>query len=51
MEGMYFDIHFFLQQLKNIFHRLTMFLSKDLEDFAKLKKYIIACPLKYLFVG
>ena len=40
----------FLQRLKDIFHGLTLFLSKDLEDHAKLKRYIIAYPLKYLFV-
>ena len=47
---MYSDIlFFFLQRLKNIFHRLTIYLSKDLEDHAKLKRYIIAYPLKYPF--
>ena len=40
----------FLQRLKDFFHGLTIFLSKDLEDHAKLKRYIIAYPLKYLFV-
>ncbi|XP_073247843.1 uncharacterized protein [Porites lutea] len=30
------------QRLKDIFHGLTIFLSKDLEDHAKLKRYIIA---------
>ncbi|KAJ7393415.1 DNA ligase 3 [Desmophyllum pertusum] len=28
--------------LKDVFHGLTIFLSKDLEDLAKLKRYIIA---------
>ena len=40
----------FLQRLKDIFHGLTLFLSKDLEDHAKLKRYIIAYPFKYLLV-
>ena len=38
----------FLQRLKDIFQGLTIFLSKDLEDHAKLKKYIIAYPSKYV---
>ena len=29
---------------------LTIYFSKDLEDHAKLKRFIIAYPLKYLFV-
>ena len=44
------SLWFFLQRLKDIFHGLTVFLSKDLEDHAKLKRFIIAYPLKYLFV-
>ena len=38
---------FFLQRLK---HMDMDWQSKDLEDHAKLKRYIIAYPLKYLFV-
>ena len=32
---------FYIKLLKDIFHGLTIFLSKDLKDFAKLKRYII----------
>ena len=50
MQRMYFDILLILKQrLKDIFHGLTIFLLKDLEDHAKLKRYIIAYSLKYLF--
>ena len=52
MQRTYFDILFiFLQRLKSIFHGgLTIFLSKDLKDHVKLKRYIVAYPLRYLFV-
>ena len=41
---------FFYSALETHGHGLKIYLSKDLEDHAKLKRFIIAYPLKYLFV-
>ena len=41
---------YFFTALETHGHGLTIYLSKNLEDHAKLKRFIIAYPLKYLFV-
>lgn len=40
------QLSFFLQSLPSVFSGLQVFVSEDMKDVKKLKRYIIAYPLK-----